>query len=89
MDTNESQALASMIWSVFRNACMLREWMLADDIIQRASIDFNEETNFLKQWKRRSKLRANNISFIRNQMDKKAALLFPKNTRKILSTRIT
>ena len=86
VNSSESQALASMIWSVFRNACLHKDWVLADKIIQRASINFNEETNFLKQWKRKSKLRTNNISFIRNQMDKKAALLFPKNTRKILST---
>jgi len=89
VNTHESQALALMAWSVVKNACLLKEWVLADDIIQRTSIDFKAETNFLKQWKRRSKLRTNKIPFIRNQMDKKAALLFPKNTRKILSTPVT
>lgn len=82
----ESKALSLMIWSIFRNACALRQWTMADEIIHSSAPISREATRFLKAWKSNCKLRGMTVPVIRKQMEHRAAEIFQRTPRKILST---
>ena len=86
IEAEEILALSSMTWSVFRNACLLRNWSLADDVIEAASHIPGFPMDFLKRWKQNTTWRLNRIPGIQQRMDAQAHSLFPKIERSILST---
>ncbi len=83
---DEYNSLARMTWSVFRNACTLRNWSAADRIIEASRPIQDISTPFLSRWKLSSKLRTQRLSFIRHELEKQANKLFPKGKRTILTT---
>lgn len=86
LEVQECKSLAQMTWSVFRNACAIRNWAIAENIIE-ASQDIPEiPTRFLSHWKLHSLVRSQKLPFIRNRMEKQAKQLFSQGKRKILST---
>jgi len=86
MEGPELDALGLMTWSVFKNACMLRKWNMAGEILELAKPILADEAAFMRSWKRAMWSRLTKIPVLRHQLEKQAAHLFPKPDRRILST---
>ena len=86
LEVEECKSLAQMTWSVFRNACAIRNWAIAENIIEASQDTPEIPTRFLSHWKLHSLVRSQKLPFIRNRMEKQAKQLFSQGKREILST---
>lgn len=84
LNSEEKQALALMIWSVYRNACQIQEWSLAEGLLKKVQHLPEKQINFLRRWKSIHKLRLNRLPMIATAMSKKAQIQFPTSKRRIL-----
>ena len=85
LEVHEYKSLAQMTWSVFRNACAVRNWAIAESIIEASQNTPEIPTRFLSHWKLHSLVRSQKLPFIRNRMEQQAEQLFSQGKRKILS----
>ena len=86
LTADEMNGLSLMTWSVYRNACNLRDWSQATVIEKNAFGISNSQLKLMKAWKRANLSRASKLTFIQSNLEEKANLLFPKPKRKILNT---
>ena len=84
LNSEEKQALTLMIWSVYRNACQIQEWSLAEGLLKKIQHLPEKQINFLRRWKSTHKLRLNRLPMMARAMGKKAQIQFPPSKRRIL-----
>lgn len=82
----EINALSLMTWSVYKNACNLRDWSKTTGIEQKAIGLSDKQMKLMKTWKRANVSRASKLPFIQSNLEEKADIVFPKPKRKILNT---
>lgn len=84
LNSEEEQALALMIWSVYRNACQIQDWQLAERLLNKIQHLPERQINFLRFWRSVHKLRLNRLPMVVSSMNKRGQKLFPKSKRRIL-----